>query len=319
VLDASARAPAAPARGGTLRRGQGPGTSRWKRRVAPYLFILPTLVGIAVFTVYPLADSFYHAFTNWTGFGAAKWIGLGNFRYLFTQDPTFWPSLRATGYFVLLSVPAGIIFGLALAVLVNRAFAGVRIFRTIFYLPVVLPSIAVLTLWQYIYDPAYGLANQVLHALGLPTSQWLNSTTMAMPAIVIIGLWGVGGSMIIFLSALQNVPAEIYEAARVDGASAPRVFFSITLPMITPLLLLELILGLSLSFQAFNQIQVLTKGGPNQATNLFMYKIYTDAFGGYSQLGLACAEAWILFLIIMAVTVVILKSSSMWVFDDGRG
>lgn len=319
MLDASARAPAAPDRGGSLRRGQGPWTSRWKRRVSPYLYILPTLIGIAVFTVYPLASSLYHAFTNWTGLGAAKWIGLGNFRYLFTQDPTFWPSLRATGYFVLLGVPSGIILGLALAVLVNRAFTGVRIFRTIFYLPVVLPSIAVLTLWQYIFDPAYGLANQILHALGLPTSQWLNSSTMAMPSIVIIGLWGVGGSMIIFLAALQNVPTEIYEAARVDGASAPRVFFSITLPMITPLLLLELILGLTLSFQAFNQIAVLTKGGPNQATNLFMYKIYTDAFGGYSQLGLASAEAWILFLIIMAVTIAVFRSSRMWVFSDGQG
>jgi len=316
VLDLSAPASAVPARGEALLSDRKAKRARRRRQLGPYLFILPTLVGICVFTVYPLISSLYHAFTNWSGLGAAKWIGFGNFQYLFTQDPTFWPSLKATGYFVLLSVPASMVFGLALAVLVNRAFVGVKLFRTIFYLPVVLPSIAVLTLWQYIYDPAYGLANQVLHALGLPASQWLNSQSMAMPSIVIIGVWGVGSSMIIFLAALQNVPQEIYEAARVDGSGAWRMFRSITLPMITPLLLLQLILGLSLSFQAFNQFQVLTKGGPNQATNVFMYKIYTDAFGGYSQLGLASAETWILFLIIMAVTAVVLKSSSMWVFDD---
>ncbi|WP_210414807.1 carbohydrate ABC transporter permease [Microlunatus elymi] len=268
--------------------------------------------------LYPLASSLYHAFTKWDGLSPAKWDGLNNFRYMFFQDPTFWPSLRATAYFVLLSVPSGMIFGLALAVLLNRALTGVRIFRTIFYLPVVLPSIAVLTLWKYIYDPLYGLANEVLTRLGLPTSQWLQSPDMAMPSIVIVGIWGVGGSMIIFLAGLQNVPVELYEAARTDGAGPVRTFFSITLPMITPILLLQLILGLVLAFQAFNQIQVLTNGGPGTSTLLFMYKIYNDAFGSYPNLGLATAEAWILFVVIMIITGVALKTSSMWVFEENQ-
>lgn len=293
-------------------------TNRQRNSITAHLFILPTIVGTGVFMLYPLGSSLYHAFTKWDGLSPATWVGLENFRYMFLEDPTFWPSMRATAYFVLLSVPSGMIFGLALAVLLNRAFAGVRIFRTIFYLPVVLPSIAVLTLWKYIYDPLYGLANGVLTALHLPTSEWLQSSQMAMPAIVIVGIWGVGASMIIFLAGLQNVPAEIYEAAKVDGAGPARMFVSITLPMITPILLLQLVLGLVLASQAFNQIQVMTNGGPGTSTYLFMYKIYTDAFGSYPNLGLATAEAWILFLIIMVITALTLKTSSMWVFEENK-
>ncbi|MBO0810528.1 MAG: sugar ABC transporter permease [Microlunatus sp.] len=291
---------------------------RRRNLLTAYVFMLPAIIGVGVFMIYPLGSSLYHAFTKWDGLSAATWAGLDNFRYMLFEDPTFWPSLRATAYFVLLSVPASIVFGLALAVLLNRALPGVKIFRTIFYLPVVLPSIAVLTLWKYIYDPLYGLANQLLTALHLPTSQWLQSTRMAMPAIVIIGIWGVGGSMIIFLAGLQNVPTEIYEAARTDGAGPARMFFSMTLPLITPILLLQLVLGLVLAFQAFNQVAVLTNGGPGTSTNLFMYKIYTDAFGTYPNLGLATAEAFILFIIIMIITGITLRTSSMWVFEESR-
>jgi ABC-type sugar transport system permease subunit len=291
---------------------------RTRNTLTAYLFALPMIAGVCIFTVYPLISSLYHAFTEWSGVSRAKWVGLQNFRYLLTQDPTFWSSLKVTVYYMALSVPAGMIAGLALAVLLNRAFAGVRIFRTIFYLPVVLPSIAVLTLWKYIYDPAYGLANEILEDLHLPTSQWTASSTTAIPSIVIVGLWGVGGSMIIFLAALQNVPAELYEAARVDGAGSLRLFWSITLPMMTPILLLQLVLGLSAAFQTFNQVQVLTKGGPGTSTNLYMFKIYTDAFGNYTQLGLASAEAWILFLIVLVITAITLRTSRMWVFEGNE-
>lgn len=293
-------------------------TQRTRNTIAGYLFILPVIIGVTVFTAYPLVSSVYHAFTEWNGLTPATWIGLENFRYLFFEDPTFWNSLQVTGYFVLLSVPSGMLLGLGLAVLLNRAIAGVKFFRTVFYLPVVLPSIAVLTLWEYIYDPLYGIANQVLAGLGLPPSDWLYDPRTSMPSIVVIGLWGVGGSMIIFLAALQNVPTEIQDAARVDGAGPIRLFWSITLPMMTPLILLQLILGLNLAFQAFNQVQVLTGGGPEQSTNLFMLKIYNDAFGGFNRLGLATAEALILFLIVMLVTAVTLRTSSMWVFEENR-
>jgi ABC-type sugar transport system permease subunit len=287
--------------------------------VTGHLFIAPAIVGLGLLAVYPLVTSGYHAFTDWNGLTAAKWTGWDNFDYVLNRDPTFWPSLRATGLFVLMSVPASLVIGLALAVLVNRPLRGVRIFRTIFYLPVVLPSVAVLALWKYIYDPQYGLANKVLHTLHLPTSVWLGSTKMAMPAVVLVGLWGIGGTMMIFLAGLQAVPSELYEAAQVDGAGPVRTFFRITLPMITPVLLLQLVLQINLTFQTFNQIAILTKGGPGTSTDVLMYKIYNDGFGNYlssPQLGYATAEVWVLFVIVMLVTAVTLRFSSIWVYSS---
>lgn len=290
--------------------------------IVGHLFILPAILGLGLLAVYPLVTSGYHAFTDWNGLTAAKWTGWANFDYVLNRDPTFWPSLRATGLFVLMSVPASLVIGLGLAVLVNRPLRGVRIFRTIFYLPVVLPSVAVLALWKYIYDPQYGLANKVLDTLHLPTSVWLGSTQMAMPAVVLVGLWGIGGTMMIFLAGLQAVPSELYEAAQVDGAGPIRTFFRITLPMITPVLLLQLVLQINLTFQTFNQIAILTKGGPGTTTDVLMYKIYNDGFGNYlssPQLGYATAEVWVLFVIVMLVTAVTLRFSSIWVYSSEEG
>ncbi|MFI1092826.1 carbohydrate ABC transporter permease [Streptomyces sp. NPDC020917] len=306
------------ARSGLRRR---PSHRALKEFIAGHLFILPAILGLGLLAVYPLVTSGYHAFTDWNGLTPAKWTGWKNFDYVLRHDPTFWPSLRATGLFVLMSVPASLVVGLALAVLVNRPLRGVRIFRTIFYLPVVLPSIAVLALWKYIYDPQYGLANETLKALHLPTSMWLGSTQMAMPAVVLVGLWGIGGTMMIFLAGLQAVPAELYEAAQVDGAGPVRTFFRITLPMITPILLLQLVLQINLTFQTFNQIAVLTQGKPGTTTDVLMYKIYMDGFGNYlssPQLGYATAEVWVLFVIVMAVTAATLRFSSIWVYS-GEG
>lgn len=310
-----------PGDGPPLRRSRSRGAGRTSRRnnlIYGYLFISPAIIGLLVFVCYPLLASFYLAFTRWDGMSTPVWVGTQNFVYLFTVDPTFWPSIRATFYFVLLTVPSTLIAGLALAVLLNRRHYGVKAFRTIFYLPVVLPGIAVLTLWAYIFDPLYGLANQILDFLNLPASRWIYDEAMAMPSIVIAGLWGVGGSMIIFLAGLQNVPQELYEAASVDGAGPIRRFFAITLPMMTPLLLLQVILALNMSFQAFNQIHVLTQGGPGTSTYLLGYKIFNNAFGTYPQLGLATAQALILFLMVVGATALTLKSSNTWVHEEGR-
>jgi ABC-type sugar transport system permease subunit len=293
----------------------------WRTALTGHLFILPGILGLGLLIVYPLVTSAYHAFTDWNGLTPATWTGLENFRYLLTKDPTFWPSLRATAYFVLLMVPATLIAGLGLAVLVNRRLPGVRLFRTIFYLPVVLPAIAVLALWKYIYDPQYGLANEILTKLHVPTVAWLGDTRVALPAIVIISVWGVGSTMMIFLAGLQAVPAEMYEAAQLDGAGPVRCFLKITLPMLTPILLLQLILQMNLAFQTFNQISVLTKGGPGTSTDLLMYKIYNDGFANYlstPQLGFATAEVWVLFVIVMVVTGITLRFSSLWVYS-GEG
>lgn len=283
--------------------------------VIGYLFILPSIIGFSVFVAYPLLSSVYYSLTEWSGYDKPRFVGFANFNYMFNVDPAFWPSVRATFYFVLLSVPSSLILGLGLAMLLNRGLPGIKWFRTIFYLPTVVPSIATLTLWLFIYQPQYGLANSLLRMAGLPEGTWLTSEMTALPSIVLIGLWQVGSGMIIFLSGLQSVPQELYEAAEVDGAARWRVALNITIPMITPILFLQLILGIIGAFQAFNQVQVLTGGGPNFSTSLLNFKIYTDAFNG-RMFGYAIAEVWVLFLIIMIFTVVTYRYSNRFVYYE---
>ncbi|QBD83407.1 sugar ABC transporter permease [Ktedonosporobacter rubrisoli] len=290
-----------------------------KDNIAGYLFILPSIIGFAVFVAYPLVSSAYYSLTHWDGNTPAIFVGFKNYIYMFTKDPSFLPSLKATALFTILSVPSSLILGLLLAVLLNRNLPGIRLFRTALYLPAVLPSIATLTLWKFIYNPQFGLANQVLSFLHLPTSDWLSSDTMALPALVIIGLWGVGSTMIIFLAGLQAVPQEFYEAARLDGAGSLRLFLRITLPMISPILFLQLVLQIITAMQAFNQPQVLTNGGPGFSTRLLMLSIYANGFGGLTQspqIGYALAQVWVLLLFIIVVTIFTFRTSSIWVYEE---
>lgn len=286
---------------------------------AAYLFIAPAVIGFLVFVGYPLIRSFYLALTKYNGLTDPVFVGLGNFRRLFTTDPAFWPALRATGYLVLLYVPLSLILGLALAMFCNQRFAGVRIVRTLAYLPVVLPAVATITLWKFMLDPQVGLLNTILDRLGLPTSLWLQGPSTSMPSVVLVMLWGVGGTMIIFLAALQSVPTELYEAARVDGAGPWSVFFRITMPMISPIVLLQVILQTTAALQTFNQPKILTGGGPGFSTNVLMLSIYNNGFptlGRIPQLGYASAQVWVLFIIIIAVIALTAKFSSLWTYSD---
>ena len=187
---------------------------RPKRRInrrealAGYLFILPSIIGFSVFVLYPFVSSIYYALTKWDGIADPKFTGLDNFVYMFTKDPTFWKSIGVTLAYILMTVPSTVAAGLLLAVLVNRALPGIRIIRTILYLPVILPVVATLTLWKFIFNPQFGIANAILEGLHLPTSLWLSSEQAALPTFALINLWTVGGTMIIFLAALQSVPSE---------------------------------------------------------------------------------------------------------------
>ncbi|MGW6200352.1 carbohydrate ABC transporter permease [Kribbella sp. NPDC055110] len=286
---------------------------------AAYLFIAPAVIGFLVFVGYPLIRSFYLALTKYNGLTDPVFVGLGNFRRLFSTDPAFWPALRATGYLVLLYVPLSLVLGLALAMFCNQRFAGVRIVRTLAYLPVVLPAVATITLWKFILDPQVGLLNTILDRLGLPTSLWLQGPGTAMPSVVLVMLWGVGSTMIIFLAGLQAVPTELYEAARVDGAGPWPVFFRITLPMISPIVLLQVILQTTAALQTFNQPKILTNGGPGFSTKVLMLSIYENGFptlGRIPQLGYASAQVWVLFVIIIAVIALTAKFSSLWTYSD---
>lgn len=284
-----------------------------------YLFILPSILGFLTFVLYPLISSAYYALTKWNGTSPPEFIGFGNFVYMFTGDPVFWLSVRATLAFVMLSVPLSVSLGLLLAMLLNRNLPGVRLFRTIFYLPTVLPVIATLTLWKFIFNPQFGIANAALKAIGAPTSLWLGSETMALPTLVLIGLWGVGTTMIIFLAALQAVPQELYEAGAIDGAGRGHLFFNITLPMLTPVIFLQLVMQMIAALQEFNRPKILTQGGPNNATNFLFHKIYANGFGALgfnADLGYAIAQVWVLFFMIMLVTFFTFRLSSMWVYED---
>ncbi|WP_328441577.1 sugar ABC transporter permease [Streptomyces sp. NBC_00444] len=303
--------------------------SPWRRRGklgsdtrAAYAFMAPALIGFTVFVVYPLIRSAYFALTRYNGLTAPTFVGLDNFRRMFTTDPSFWPSVRATLLLVVLYVPLSLAIGLALAVFCNRRIRGVRLLRTLVYLPVVLPVVATITLWKFVFNPQVGLANQVLTWLHLPTSEWLSGTGSAIPSIVIVMLWSVGSTMIIFLAALQAVPTELYEAARLDGAGPGTVFFRITLPLISPIMVLQVVLQLVTALQTFNQPKILSPdglGGPGFSTRVLMLSIYNNGFptlGRVADFGYASAQVWVLFLAIVVVIAATARFSSIWTYSD---
>jgi ABC-type sugar transport system permease subunit len=301
--------------------------NRWRRvrrwigpdAHAAYLFMAPALVGFTVFVCYPIVSSAYLSLTNANGFTPPEFVGVQNFVDLVTSDPSFWPAIGATFYLVVLYVPLSLIIGLALAMFCNARMRGVRVVRTVLYLPVVVPVIATITLWKFVFNPQVGVANMVLSWLHLPPLAWLSGSSTAMPSIVIVMLWGVGATMIIFLAALQAVPTELYEAAMIDGAGAWRRFVTITLPMISPILLLQIVLQMTTALQAFAQPKILTGGGPGFSTTTLMLSIYNYGFpalGRVPQLGYATAEVWVLFVIIIIVVAATARFSSIWSYSD---
>ncbi|MCI8406443.1 MAG: sugar ABC transporter permease [Oscillospiraceae bacterium] len=295
----------------------------WKRDgFIGYLFILPSLIGFAAFVAYPMIMAIGYSFTEWDGLSPARFIGVENYTYMFTTDPSFPKAIKATFLYVLMTVPLTLVFGLLLAVMLNKNMFSVKVLRTLFYLPVVLPSVAALVLWKFVYDPDYGLINQLLAVFGIQGPKWLQSEDTALVSMSIVAIWGVGSMMIIFLSGLQSISAEIYEAADVDGANGIQKFFKITIPMMSPVLFLQLITGLIGAFQAFNPPQLLTNysgagGGPNYATYLLAYSIYDKAFNGFKY-GYAMAQVMVLFVIILAFTIVVFKSSDAYVYYENN-
>lgn len=286
---------------------------------AALAFMAPAICGFSIFVVYPLISAAYLSLTRYNGITPPKFVGLKNFIRMFTADPSFLKTLSATGYLVLLYVPASMALGLALAVFVNVRLPAVSVIRTILYLPAVLPIVATVTLWKFIFDPQVGLANQVLGFFGIPPIAWLSNEHTAMPSIVIVMLWGVGSTMIILLAALQAVPNEIYEAAKVDGAGPFRIFFSITLPSIVPILILQFVMQMNGAMQTFVQPQILTGGGPSWATNTLMLSIYNHGFpslGRVPELGYATAQVWILFFLIIICLAFAARFTKAWRYDD---
>lgn len=290
---------------------------RTREGVMGYLFALPWIIGFFLFTLYPVISSLYYSFTNYNTLQEPAWIGLQNYIIMFTRDPRFWTGLWNTLYYTFLSVPIGIAAGVLIATLLNQQVKGMRFFRTIFYLPSVVSSVAVALLWMWILEPNFGLLNTFLSQLGISGPGWLTDPAWSKNSLVIMSLWSVGGGMLIYLAALQDVPQALYESATIDGAGAFRKFFKITLPMITPTLFYNLITGFIGGLQVFQQAFIMTNGGPSYSTYFYAYHLYNKAFSEY-QMGYASSMAWVLLVVTLLLSLVIMKTSNKWVYYEGE-
>jgi multiple sugar transport system permease protein len=285
-----------------------------KRRKAleGYLFASPWIAGFLLFTAGPMIASLALSFCKYDILTTLKWIGLENYRYLFSAQ-LFWTALYNTVYWVVFGVPLRLAMALLLALLMNRKLRGTPLFRTIFYVPSVVSGVALAMLWVWLFDPSVGLINTFLRMLGAANPPlWLGSEQWSKPALIIMSLWGVGGTMVIFLAGLQDIPEQLYEAAEIDGAGAWHKFRTITIPLLTPSIFFNLIMGIINSFQVFTQAYVMTRGGPLYSTYFYVLYIYDEGFQ-YMHMGYASALAWILLLIILTLTLIQFYFSRRWV------
>jgi len=289
-----------------------------RRALTGYLFISPWIIGLLVFTLMPILAVFVLSFMRYGIFEAPEWVGLENYRRIFLEDRLFHISLGNTAYYVFVSVPLHIILGFLLAVLLNSKVFGVTFFRALFYVPAIVPQVAGVLLFVWLFQPQIGLMNYLLRFFGIPPLNWLGRPELAKPAIIIMSLWGVGGDMIIYLAGLQSVPEHLYEAAEIDGADVWRRFWSITVPMMTPTIFFNLIMGLINSFQVFTTAYVATGGGPVNSTLFYVLYLYRRSFQDF-RMGYASALAWILFILVLILTAIVFRSSSSWVYYEAGG
>lgn len=297
---------------------------RWTRAVRHdlrngLLFVSPWLVGLSVFTLYPILASFYYSFTVYDIISPPQFVGLTNYQDLLTDDPLFWKAVGNTCYYVLIAVPLYLCMALSVALLLNMKLRGMAVYRTLFFLPSIVPDVASAMLWAWILNPQFGLLNALLRTIGIPTLGWLTDPTWSKPALILIGLWAFGSSMVIFLAALQDVPEALYEAADLDGAGVLRKTWNVTLPMITPTIFFNLVLGMIGAFQYFTTAFVLSQGsgGPASSTLFYSLLLYNNAFS-YFKMGYGSAMAWLLFAFIFLLTWLTFKSANRWVYYEGE-
>jgi multiple sugar transport system permease protein len=273
------------------------------------IFISPWIIGFAVFTLYPILISLYYSFTDFSVFQAPHWVGLENYVKLFTRDDKFFISLYNTVFFFLLVLPASVIVALFLALLLNTRLRGTTFFRSVFFLPTIVPPVASAALWMWILNPQWGLLNLALRALGVHGPPWFSDPDWAKPSLVLMALWTIGTDVVVYLAALQDIPRDYYEAALVDGANAFQRAIYITIPLLSPAILFHLINGTIWAFQYFTQAFVISNdGGPGNSTLFYSIYLYRNAFR-FAKMGYASAQAWILFLVVLAATLVILGLS----------
>jgi len=282
----------------------------WREARWFYLFTAPATLSLLLFTLGPVIACFVISFTDWDVMAKPVFVGVENYQRILLEDELFWKSFRNTLYYTSLGVPIGLVGELMLALLLNMRVRGMSVYRTCFYLPSILPAVASSMLWLWIFNPQFGVVNRILTFFGWPGESlptWLSDPKLAMPSLIIMSLWGIGGGMVIFLAGLQSIDEQLYEAATLDGAGWWAKFWNVTIPQLSPVLFFQLIMAVIGSLQAgFTQAYIMTRGGPANSTLFYVYYIYIKAFNEF-QMGYASALAWILFAVILLLTVVMFR------------
>lgn len=280
-----------------------------------YLFIAPWVIGFVIFTLGPIIASLFLGFTFYDIVSSMRWVGFDNYEYMLT-DFMFWQALKVTFQYAAGSVILRIIAAFSIAIILNRNIFGLSVYRTIFYLPSVISGVAVSLLWMWIFNPNYGVLNSILWKLfRIDGPGWIYSEEWVIPSMILMSLWGIGGGIVIYLARLQAIPTPLYESAEIDGANGFRKLLHITIPMMTPVIFFNLIMGIIGSFQSFTYAYVMTEGGPHYASLFYVLYLYRNAFR-YYKMGYASALAWILFIVILSLTLLVFRTSSRWVYYE---
>ena len=328
VVEAGASAPASP----PVDRRQARRTAAWRRRRRVLLLMSPGLIGFSIFFGYPLVMSVYLSFTHYDLLSPPRWIGLANYRYLFGSDPQVWPAIKNTLWIIVIAVPLQVIFAFSMALLLTRARRGAGFFRTVFYLPALAPPVAATLGFVYLLNPETGPVNTILGHLGIQGPLWFHSPSWSKPSLLLLGLWGIGNIMIIFLAAVLEVPQQLYESAELDGAGPWQRMRWVTLPIVSPVILFSIVISVIAGLQYFTQAYVAaniaagqasqagsnetTLGYPENSTLFYPVLLYQHGFR-YFNMGYASAMAMMLLVVAFALTLVILLNSRRWVHYQG--
>jgi multiple sugar transport system permease protein len=288
----------------------------WRNFRNGLLFTLPAIVGLIGFTFLPVLQALYYSFTQYSVLESPRWVGADNYVTMFTDDALFVTSLKNTFYFVGCAVPLQVIVAFMLALLLNIKARGQAIYRTLFYLPSIMPLVATSMLWLWIFNPQYGILNTLLGLVGIRGPGWISSPTWAMPSLILMSVWGVGGWVIIYLAGLQDVPQEMLEAAELDGATSRQKMLHIVVPLMSPYILFHFINGLIFGFQYFTEVFIMTRGGPGTATMVYSMYLFQNAFQ-YFKMGYASAMAWFMFIVVLLATLIIFRTSARRIYYAG--
>lgn len=290
-------------------------TLQQREEIEAYLFLTPWLLGFLLLILGPLIAAAYFSLTEYSILKSPIFIGFANFRQMM-NDELFWQALRVTATYTFVSVPLLVTLGYLLALLLNQDVWGLSLWRTIFYMPAVVSGVAVAIMWLWVFHPDMGIVNSALRVFGIEGPRWFGSPDWALPTLILTSVWGVGGGMVIYLAGLQGIPTHLYEAAELDGAGSWHKFVHVTLPMTTPVIFFNLLMGIIGSWQVFTSAYVITGGGPANSTLFYVLYLYRQGWQ-YFKMGYASALAWVLFFIILVFTVIIFRSSG-WVYYEGQ-